>query len=188
MVGGNPTDDPVGVAPDARWIAAKVFNDSGFSDEATIHAAFQWALDPDDDPATPDAPDVVNNSWDLDATTGMYDSEFQADINALRTAGIAVVFSAGNQQQGALANTSTSPGNNPGAFPVGAADSAGTIGFFSSRGPSPADGSIYPVLTAPGINVRSTDLFGGYAGFTGTSFSAPHVGYHCAAPNRPCRD
>lgn len=175
MVGGNTTDNPVGVAPDAQWIAAKIFDDNGNSDLATIHRAFQWVLDPDGDPATHDIPDVVNNSWDLDSTTGIYDSEFQPDIDLLRGAGIAVVFSAGNQQQGAAANSSTSPGNNPGAFPVGTIDSSDAIAFFSSRGPSPADGSIYPALTAPGINVHSTDLYGSYAGFTGTSFSAPHV-------------
>ncbi len=175
MVAGNTTDNLVGVAPGAQWIAAKIFDDNGNSNASTIHRAFQWILDPDGDPATHDTPDVVNNSWDLDATTGIYDSEFQADIDRLRAAGIAVVFSAGNQQQGASANSSTSPGNNPGALPVGAVDNTGAIAYFSSRGPSPANGSIYPVLAAPGINVHSTDLYGSYAGFTGTSFSAPHL-------------
>ena len=173
MIGGNTGDNKIGVAPGAEWIAAKIFDDNGNATLATIHAAFQWALDPDGDLATDDAPDVVNNSWDLSNTTGLYDAEFQADIDTLRTVGIAVVFAAGNQ--GPLANSSTSPGNNPGAFPVGSVDSSGSIEIQSSRGPSAADGSAYPLLAAPGVNVRSTDLYNSYRGFSGTSFAAPHA-------------
>ncbi len=173
MVAGSTTDNPVGVAPGAKWMAAKIFSDAGNSDLAVIHAAFEWVLDPDGNPGTPDTPDVVNNSWDLDTPAGEYDAEFQGDIDVLRAAGIAVVFAAGNQ--GPLANSSTSPGNNPGAFPVGAVDSTGSIGYFSSRGPSAVNGSVYPALTAPGESIRSTAFLGGYAGFSGTSFSTPHV-------------
>ncbi|MBX0329232.1 S8 family serine peptidase, partial [Oscillochloris sp. ZM17-4] len=68
MVGGDVMVDSatntvysVGVAPDATWIAAKIFDDNGDATESAIHAAFQWLLDPDGDPNTDDAPDVVNN-------------------------------------------------------------------------------------------------------------------------------
>ena len=65
MVGSTPTDT-FGVAPDAEWIAAGVVDqgrnlNGTFSD---ILAAYQWALDPDDDPnTTDDVPDVILNSW-----------------------------------------------------------------------------------------------------------------------------
>ena len=55
------------------------------------------------------------------------------------------------------------------------------IAFFSSRGPSACDGSIFPEVVAPGVNVRTSDLtLGGifpdsYVTVSGTSFSAPHV-------------
>jgi subtilisin family serine protease len=104
---------------------------------------------------------------------GVYNSPFQPDIDALQAAGIMVVFSAGND--GPSPGTSVSPGNNRGAFPVGAVDSSGTIAFFSSRGPSAWDGSTYPALVAPGVHVRSSYVGGSYATFSGTSFSAPHV-------------
>ena len=172
MVGGNTTDNLVGMAPEAQWIAAKIFDDAGNTTLSTIHAAFQWLLDPDGNPATPDSPDIANNSWEL-ANTGLYDAEFQNDINTLRAAGIAVVFAAGNE--GPAPGTSVSPGNNQGAFPVGVVDNSGTIALFSSRGPSALDGSIYPALVAPGVNVRSSYVGGGYATFSGTSVSAPHV-------------
>ena len=175
MTAGNTSDNPVGVAPGATWIAAKIFDDSGHALTSSIHAAFQWVMNPDGNAATQDAPDVVNNSWDL-GNTGGYDTEFLTDIQNLKAAGIEVVFSAGNS--GPFANTSTSPGNYPGAISVGATDQNDLIASFSSRGPSPAGGSsVFPVLVAPGVRIRSTGLNGTYGTLAnnGTSFSAPHV-------------
>jgi subtilisin family serine protease len=179
MVAGNTSDNQVGIAPGALWIAAKVFDDNGNATLSSIHAAFQWVLNPDGNPASHDAPDVVNNSWDL-GNPGQYDGEFAQDIQALRTAGIVVVCSAGNYGLpfAPQSNTSVSPANNPGALAVGASDSNDLIAYFSGRGPSAYDGtSIYPALAAPGINIRTTDLNGTYSMFTnlGTSYSAPHV-------------
>ena len=179
MVGGNTTGNPVGVAPGALWIAAKIYDDSGNASLSNIHAAFQWILDPDDNPATADAPDVVNNSWDL-GNPGQYSGEFSPDIQSLTAAGIAVVFSAGNGGPPNLgqSNTSVSPGNNPGALPVGATSSSDQIASFSSRGPSAFDGaSLYPLLVAPGVFIRTADLNGTYSTFTnsGTSLAAAHV-------------
>ena len=165
MVGGT-----VGVAPDARWIAAKIFNDHGVATTAGIHAAFQWLLDPDGNSATADAPNVVNNSWTL--ATGC-NLAFEPDLEALRAGGILPVFAAGNA--GPLAGTNRSPADNPGAFAVGATDLADVIAPSSSRGPSACDGATYPQLTAPGVSIRTTDLYGGYVNATGTSVAAPHV-------------
>ncbi|MBY0429923.1 MAG: S8 family serine peptidase, partial [Rhodospirillales bacterium] len=178
-VGGAAGGTAIGVAPDARWIAAKAFDDNGYGTLSGLHLAFQWTLDPDGDPATRDAPDVVNASWGLMGGAGQCNGEFQPDIDALRAAGIVVVFSAGND--GPNSGTSQSPGNNAGALAVGALDSAMTVPDFSSRGPSACDGGLYPALAAPGVAVKTPDLsYGGifpdaYALVTGTSFSAPHV-------------
>jgi bacillopeptidase F len=181
MVGGSAGGTAIGVAPGAKWIAVKIFNDAGNSSLSIIHQGFQWLLDPDDNPDTDDAPDVVNNSWWLMGSENQCVLEFETDIQALKTAGIAVVFSAGNSGPGS--QTSVSPANNTGAFPVGAIDSSNSIASISSRGPSSSacGGGIYPALVAPGVNVRTSDLtFGGvipnsYAIVSGTSFSAPHV-------------
>jgi len=180
MIGGSSSGSDIGVAPGARWIAAKIFNDAGNATYSVIHQGFQWILDADLDPATDDAPDVVNCSWDL-ANTGTVDAarEFQPDIQALHAAGIAAVFSAGNA--GPLANTSVSPANYPESFSVGMTDGMDTISTQSSRGPSAYDGtSIYPTLVAPGEGIRTTDLWFGSANVSfvtvnGTSFSAPHI-------------
>jgi bacillopeptidase F len=143
-----------------------------------IHLAFQWLLDPDGDPATLDAPDIVNASWSLTGRApGACNREFEEDIAALKAAGIAVVFAAGND--GPNPGSSSSPGNNPGALSVGAMDSHLEMARQTSRGPSACDGSVFPALLAPGVNVRTTDLSHGDVAATtsgsGSSLAAPHV-------------
>ena len=173
MVGGDAGGTSVGVAPGAQWIAVKIFNDQGGSTATAIHQGFQWLLDPDGNPNTPDAPQVVNNSWTY-ANPGCF-LDFEPDLGALRAAGILPVFAAGNG--GPNSNTSYSPSNNPSAFAVGAIDNNSQIYAYSSRGPSTCGGSTgpYPDLVAPGVNVRTTGLYGSYMANTGTSFAAPHV-------------
>ena len=177
MAGGNSGGTNIGVSPGAQWIAVKIFNDSGVASLSGIHQGFQWLLDPDGNPDTDDIPDVVNNSWGFPDLIGQCYSEFGPDIEALKAAGIAVVFSGGNQ--GSLG--SVSPGDNPESFAVGSVDVSLNIAASSSRGPSACDGSFFPEVVAPGVSIRTADLtFGGvfpnsYATVSGTSFAAPHV-------------
>ncbi|BAU50048.1 peptidase S8 [Sulfurifustis variabilis] len=179
IVGGDAGGSVIGVAPGARWIAAKIFDDGGQSQLSRIHLGLQWALDPDGDPESDDAADIVNNSWYLQNTVNVCDTEFADDIAALRASEIAVVFASGNTGPGPA--TSVSASNNPGAAAVGAVDASWTVGGFSGRGPSACDGATYPRLVAPGAGVRTADLtLGGlfpdsYVEVTGTSFSAAHV-------------
>ena len=170
IVGGDAGGSAIGVAPGARWIAARVFNDQGLSSVAAIHQAFQWVLDPDGDPATDDAPDVVNSSWGF--ASGTCNLEFAPDIEALRAAGIVPIFAAGN-----FGTLSTSPADNPGAFAVGSTTAADAVAVDSSRGPTACGepSGIYPELTAPGVAVRTTDLGGLFTTASGTSLAAPHV-------------
>ena len=77
MVGGERS---LGVAFDAQWIGAKIFDNQNLSDEGAsttkdswLISAFQWALDPDGNPETVvDVPDVINNSY---GTTGEYNED-----------------------------------------------------------------------------------------------------------------
>ena len=173
ITGGSAGGTAIGVAPGAKWIAARVFNDRGQSLTSATHLAFQWVLDPDGDPATADAPQVVNNSWTF--ASGGCNLEYAQDIQTLRAAGILPVFAAGN-----FGGLSASPANNPGALAVGSTATSGTIATDSSRGPStcgePAGTSgIFPEITAPGVNILTTDTGGFYATGSGTSLAAPHV-------------
>jgi serine protease AprX len=173
MVGRSESGSAIGVAPEAQWIAVKIFNNQGSATTSGIHLGFQWLLDPDGDPSTPDAPHVVNNSWNYSAPG--CNLEFQYDLHVLRAVGILPVFSAGNA--GPYPSTSLSPANNPEAFAVGATDNYDRIYSASSRGPSTCgeETSIYPELVAPGVNILSSDRYGTYFTSSGTSLSAPHV-------------
>jgi bacillopeptidase F len=176
IVGGEASGNVIGVAPAAQWIAARIFNDANVSTESAVHEVFQWLLDPDGDPATDDAPDVVNDSWGI-SDENVCNTVFQPDIDALRAADISIVYSAGNF--GPAPSTSTSPANNASAMSVGSVGLGLDVSLFSSRGPSACDGSLFPKFVAPGEAIVTTDLsFGGQPFYTqveGTSFAAPHV-------------
>ena len=162
----------IGMAPGARFIAARVFNDAGQSTDSAVHLAFQWILNPDGDPTTNDAPNVVNASWGAPSTS--CDLAFQPDLQALRAAHILPIFAAGNY--GPSGPSDSTPANLPEAFAVGAMNGSAAIAPFSSIGPSDCNLGQFPALVAPGTGIRSTDRFGFDAtGLQGTSFSAPHV-------------
>jgi len=171
MVGGDAGGTAIGVAPDTKWIAVKVFNDAGEASFSSLHQGFQWLLDTG-------VPHVVNISWGLDNINDC-STEFQLDIEVLKAAEIAVSLAAGNS--GPNPSTSISPANNPNAFAVGMLDQFLTIAPFSSRGPSACDSRTYPDVVAPGVSIRTSDLtLGGlfpnsYTIVSGTSFSSPHA-------------
>ncbi len=162
MVGG----EGLGVAPGARGIAARAFR-GGIGYDSWIHAAFEWLLAPEGDPAL--APDVINNSWSNNFGSN---EVFRDDVRALRQAGILAVFSAGNN--GPDGRTVGSPASYPEALAVGATDSDDEIATFSSRGPSPWS-EVKPEVSAPGVGVRSLWPGGSYGTKQGTSMAAPHV-------------
>jgi bacillopeptidase F len=179
LSGGINKGFAIGVAPGARWIAVKIFDDANNATFSKIHLGFQWLLDPDGDPNTDDAPDIVNNSWGLHDQVNQCILEFSEDIDLLNSAGIVVIFAAGNE--GPQAATSISPANNPGSFSVGSVASSQVIYLSSSRGPSPCLEQIFPDVVAPGVNILTADLTSGGAFpnastyLTGTSAASPHA-------------
>jgi bacillopeptidase F len=135
----------------------------------------QWIMDPDGDPGTDDAPAVVNNSWGTEP--GCF-REYELAVRAWVRADIFPVFSAGNA--GPSSRSGGSPAVYGRAFGVGATNSSDVIAGFSSRGPSSCDGTIFPEVSAPGVNIRSASNTGGYRILQGTSMAAPHT-TGCAA-------
>ena len=170
MVGDDGAGHRIGVAPGARWIAAKGCEYDGCS-EAGLTSAAQWILAPTDRAGLhPDAarrPHVVNNSWGGPGGDAWYD----AFIEAWAASGIFPVFSAGNA--GPDCGTAGSPGDSAGAYAVGNYAPNGTIAPTSSRG-SEDGATVKPDISAPGTAVRSS-VPGGYAIYSGTSMAAPHL-------------
>lgn len=179
ILAGDSSGVALGMAPAAQWIAARVFDATGFGTLSDLHAGLQWALDPDGDPDTDDAPDIVNNSWGLLETVASCNYEFQADIQALKDSDIAVTFAAGNA--GPNPDSSLSPANLPGVLSVGALNEQLEVARSSSRGPSACDATAaFPTVSAPGIDVQTTGLtFGTGQAVTewvgGSSFAVAHV-------------
>ncbi|TYS72094.1 S8 family serine peptidase [Sutcliffiella horikoshii] len=172
---GGGAGEPIGVAPGAEWIAAKIFNDSGGTTASAIHQAFEWFLAPGGDPSK--APHVVNNSW---GSADTYRTEFLEGVRAWVAAGIFPLFAAGNDGPGA--QTIGSPGSFPESFAIGASDKNDQIASFSSRGPVswPDENGeqvryVKPQVTAPGHQIYSAWPDGGYNTISGTSMATPHV-------------
>ena len=179
MVGGDgpgPFTQDIGLAYNARYIAAKVIDSTGhFQSLSNPFAGAQWMLDPDGDPQTNDFPHVVSNSWVFGSIN--YD-DYYSTTAAWRAAGIIPVFAAGNA--GPAPMTALPPGNYGNVIGVGATDAADLIASFSSRGPSPWGNAFppdrrKPDLSAPGVNVVSCLPNGVYAAGFGTSMATPHV-------------
>ncbi|GII01027.1 S8 family serine peptidase [Planobispora takensis] len=171
MVGGEGAN-VIGVAPGARWIAAKGCETSTCTD-ASLLAAGQWILAPTDlsgrNPRPDLAPHIVNNSW---GGAG-FDPWYKEVVEAWVAAGIFPAFANGNLA-GAGCNSSASPGQYVSSYSAGAFDSGNAIWSSSTRGAG-ENGEIKPNLAAPGVNVRSAVAGGGYGSFSGTSMASPHV-------------
>ncbi|MGW5049975.1 carboxypeptidase regulatory-like domain-containing protein [Actinokineospora sp. NPDC004072] len=173
MVGGEGANQ-IGVAPGARWIAAKGCESSGCSESALL-ASGQWVLAPTDlagqNPRPDLRPHIVNNSWGS-SNGAAIDPWYKATVQAWRAAGIFPSFSNGNSGPGC--NTAGSPGDNLESYASGAFDIDGDIASFSSRGPG-ENGEIRPHLAAPGVDVRSSLPDNDYGTASGTSMAAPHT-------------
>ncbi|MFF0371286.1 MULTISPECIES: S8 family serine peptidase [unclassified Micromonospora] len=175
MVGDGGPGNHIGVAPGARWIAAKGCEERGCSDFALLASA-EWMLAPTNlagqDPRPDLRPHIVNNSWGTD--NGAASDPWFADIvEDWRAAGIFPMFSNGNAGEGGC-DTSGTPGDYASTYSAGAFDVNGKIGYFSSRGPG-AGGITKPNIAAPGVDVRSSVPGGGYGVLSGTSMASPHV-------------
>jgi Subtilase family len=173
MVGEDASQtNQIGVAPRARWIAAKGCENTACSD-AALMASGQWVLAPTDlagnNPRPGLRPMVVNNSWG----GGGGDPFYLDVVRAWVASGIFPLFSPGSS--GPSCATVGSPGDYRLSYAAGAFDEHDQIASFSSRGPSAFAGEVKPNIGAPGVDIRSS-VPSGYSVFSGTSMAIPHVG------------
>lgn len=143
----------VGVAPECRLLVAKVLGDSGSGSSAAVAAGIDWACE--------NGADVLSLSLGSPEPS----AEIRAAIARAAAAGKIIVCAAGNEGRDDAVNY---PARWPETIAVGAVDRHGRLATFSSRGPE-VD------LCAPGQDVLSTNLRGGYAKLSGTSMATPFV-------------
>jgi len=184
MVGNDGGENQIGMAPKAKWIGCRNM-DGGFGSPASYLECFQFFLAPtpvNGDPFTTGkpalAPNVINNSWGCPPEEGCTGDEILPALQAMKSAGIVVVASAGNDGPG-CSTIKDPPAYHPAyVLSVGAYDHrTGNIAYFSSRGPSTFDGGVGPDVVAPGVSIRSSVPGDQYdqAMWSGTSMAGPHV-------------
>ncbi len=189
MVGGPNSDSIIGVAPDATWIGCRNMEE-GDGMPSTYIECFQWFVAPtnlsDQSPDASKAPHVINNSWGCPGSEGCNASNYatmDAVVNNVRTAGIFIVVSAGND--GSACSTVNSPAAMYDAvYSVGATTNSSNdlIAGFSSRGPVTVYTPIKkPDISAPGVGIMScighdNDVSTySYTLLQGTSMAGPHI-------------
>jgi bacillopeptidase F len=176
---GGTKDRLTGMAPDAKFIATKVFTAQGSGNTAAILKGLSWMLAPtksDGTGADPTmAPDIVSNSWGNSNGASL---AYLDTWKAFEAAGIIPVVAAGNSGR---PNTIGSPASYPQSITVGATDIDDKVASFSSRGPSKikdADGNFLrkPDISAPGKDIISAGKAGNqYVKMSGTSMATPAV-------------
>jgi subtilisin family serine protease len=167
-----------GIAPEAKLIAIKVCNETGYCTTTDIIQGLEYALNPDNNSATNDGADIVNMS--LGSTSE--DALLTNAVNNLVDMGVVVVVSAGNDGPdddtfaSASQNLIGSPADSEKAITVAASSGNSNIADFSTRG-YPVSGVelLKPEVAAPGVSIKSTVPGGGYAVKSGTSMSSPMV-------------
>lgn len=160
----------VGVAPGARLTAVKVLDQNGSGSLSGVIAGVDWVA------ARPERFEVANMS--------LGGGFSQAENDAVRKAvakGIVFVVAAGNDSADA---GSYSPASEPTAITVSAlADSDGLprgLGYSTLYGDDDTFASFSNYgsaidICAPGVDILSTAVGGGYAVGSGTSMASPHV-------------
>lgn len=170
--GDDGAGTQIGVSPGADWIAVRACDYS--CSDADLLAALDWMLAPTRldgtgaDPAK--APDIMLGMWGGPGC----DTFFETSLQILRAAGILPVFSPGGGGSGCA--TMGSPADLAQTLAAGATDEDDVIASFSSRGPVLCSPDlIKPDLSAPGVNIRTSNNTGGYSTTSGTSWSAAHA-------------
>lgn len=142
-----------GVAFDAPVIPVKVLDSTGTGTAAGIAAGIRWAAD--------HGARVINTS--LGSTT--FSQDVCDAVTYATSMGALVVAAAGNNGSA----TAFYPAACPGAIGIGATDSTEAVPFWSDTG------SANVFVSAPGVNILSTYMGGGYQTDSGTSMAAPFV-------------
>jgi subtilisin family serine protease len=144
-----------GIAPASTLMPIKVAEGDGFLSFSDVLDAVDWARE--------HRADIINMSLGGELSTEQV-ALGQPTFTAAREAGILMVAAAGNDG----VSYRMYPASFAGVVSVTAVDGSGALAEFSNTGRA-ID------LVAPGVDLWSTALGGGYEQMSGTSMAAPHV-------------
>ncbi len=165
-----------GVSWGARLISLKVFNAADCNQDCSSRGALVCETDDNTIIKAIIYATSLHNSTDtgkivVNMSIGQVGlscgSPLQDALTAATTTGVMLVAAAGNSDVAGV----DSPANCSGVLPVGATDINDVAAGFSARGGGMAGAGVM----APGVQVYTTDLYGGYAYADGTSFASPFV-------------
>lgn len=151
IAGKGAAGGVAGVAPRAKLWAVKVLDKDGNGNYSDVIAGIQWAMD--------HGIKIANMSLGADEGSEPLHRAVQAALEK----GMLIVAASGNS-----GGSVGYPGAYPEVVAVGAADSSDKVAPFSSRGPEVS-------YIAPGVDILSTKMGGGYQTLSGTSMASPHV-------------
>lgn len=160
-VAGLICGEKVGVAPGAK-VRSAVMLPGGYGNLSDFILALEWAA------SQPEVA-IVNMSAGIPG----YLPEMRAAVADILSVGILPVFASGNEGR----NQTRSPGNYIEVLSVGASTKNHKVAGFSSGGTLTADHHNYvvPDLVAPGADIYSCVMGGGYEAWDGTSMATPIV-------------
>lgn len=188
-----------GIAPFADIVNLRVLDDNGAGKDSYVIAALQWIVANRKDAAANLNIRVVNLSLGRPVFESYKSDPLCQAVEAAWKAGVVVVVAAGNEGRSDYSvtggyGTITSPGNDPYAITVGAANTFGTFtrsddmpASYSSKGPSAVDHIVKPDILAPGNKIAAlasgklkannpanvVDPANSYMQLSGTSMAAP---------------
>jgi len=154
-----------GVAPGAKLVAVKALNAGGSGYSSDVVAGIDWC----NRNAQKYGISVISMSLGCDGyrcphyQDNCYDDLTAQAVNQAYQQNISVFIAAGNS---GWTNGISNPACVPHAIPVGGVDESDAIRY--NRG-------ILLKLLAPGTNIQSTVLNGGWNSFSGTSMATPHA-------------
>jgi serine protease AprX len=164
-----------GMAPDARLVGVKVLDRNGSGMTSTVLAGIEWCIDHLSELNIK----VLNLSMGSTAQESYRLDPLCRAVSSAWAKGIVVCTAAGNE--GPQGRTIDTPGINPQTITVGNVDDRQTLtsnddqlNQTSSRGPT-IDNIPKPDILAPGTEITSLWINGGYRSLTGTSMSTPMV-------------
>ena len=146
-----------GAAPDAKIMPIRVLDDQGNGSLSDVISGIRWSVD--------NGADVIN----LSLGGGGYSQAMDDALKYASSRGSVVVMSAGNEGANSPSYPAAHASNS--GIAVGAVDMSGNMARFSNR----SGLEVLDYVTAPGVDIYSTLINGGYGFMSGTSMSAPHV-------------